>query len=517
MSNLLTPTLILTIPLLVAQPIAYPVFSSFHQTETFTPDTSAYSLTGFIDDDFPEWADGIFTGVVQKDMGIVTHIFGHLKLGKQPQSGIFKGWWNSTSTNKTGHLYGIFHQGFILGYATMTKTQFFIPLLGILNINKTDFTVRIQGSQALGLTITGNYLASFLPPLTGPYAIGTQIFHLIDTSREEKFTDDPYDKREVMMQLWYPRENISNGPIAPYMDPVVFNWLKQQSPIPLFMIPDHAYTFVTTHAILNASPIQKNGYFPLILFSHGYDGVRSIYTSLIEDIVSHGYVIAAIDHPYIAGITVFPDGHIITLPTISPNPNEAEQYFQKAFDSVIGDLAFVLDYLTNLTIHNKTWKNLLDLSHVGVYGHSFGGGAAAMLCNDDRITAGIALDGYFRGDIITQGLSTPFLMILAEGRFARDNTTQILWQNSATDIFRAEIEGSAHYGYTDVGILLDHLAPIIPKKLVGFGTITPKRLVKICNAYNLAFFNIYLKGEPLEPLLTLTNIYPEVNFTYKQN
>ncbi len=39
-----------------------------------------------------------------------------------------------------------------------------------------------------------------LPQPSGPYAIGTKVFHWVDTSREETLTSDPDDVREIMVQ-----------------------------------------------------------------------------------------------------------------------------------------------------------------------------------------------------------------------------------------------------------------------------------------------------------------------------
>jgi hypothetical protein len=55
----------------------------------------------------------------------------------------------------------------------------------------------------------------------------------------------------------------------------------------------------------------------------------------------------------------------------------------------------------------------------------------------------------------------------------------------------------------------------MPSKVLGFGTIKPKRLIRIINAYDLAFFNAYLKGKSIETLLNLANEFEEVSFEYK--
>ena len=43
-----------------------------------------------------------------------------------------------------------------------------------------------------------------LPAPEGPYAVGTQIETWLDASRAEAFTDDPTDRRRIVVQYWYP-------------------------------------------------------------------------------------------------------------------------------------------------------------------------------------------------------------------------------------------------------------------------------------------------------------------------
>ena len=46
-----------------------------------------------------------------------------------------------------------------------------------------------------------------LPKPTGPFKIGTTIFHWTDTTRTEWLTEETDDLRKMMVQLWYPAEN----------------------------------------------------------------------------------------------------------------------------------------------------------------------------------------------------------------------------------------------------------------------------------------------------------------------
>jgi hypothetical protein len=115
---------------------------------------------------------------------------------------------------------------------------------------------------------------------------------------------------------------------------------------------------------------------------------------------------------------------------------------------------------------------------------------------------------------MTEGLNKPFLMMLAEERF-NDENAQNMWNLLYDDAYKVEVIGSTHYAYTDVGVLLNHLVPLIPNKLLGFGTIEPKRHVNITRMFELAFFEVYLKEKTRQDLINLASQFQEVNFEYK--
>jgi len=72
---------------------------------------------------------------------------------------------------------------------------------------------RVAGRVATAVGLIGLAASTALPMLipifrfptpTGPYAIGTLTYHWIDAGRPEVFTADPDDRRELMVQVWYP-------------------------------------------------------------------------------------------------------------------------------------------------------------------------------------------------------------------------------------------------------------------------------------------------------------------------
>ena len=56
-----------------------------------------------------------------------------------------------------------------------------------------------------------------MEPPSGKFNVGTQIFHWTDESRDEWFSDDPTDKRELMVQVWYPSK-LTSSQIDPWID-----------------------------------------------------------------------------------------------------------------------------------------------------------------------------------------------------------------------------------------------------------------------------------------------------------
>jgi dienelactone hydrolase len=463
----------------------------------------------------PDWQDGTYQGVWSKRNDNTSgFIWGALNQGRRASRGTFTGEWNTTEKIDTGTFNGIFYGIILVGQWYSSETGETNRVTGILRLNETHFSARLISPSLGFLDISGVHDASFLPKLTGSYSVGVTTMHLIDTSRPENFTTDPTDVREMMVQLWYPIETTTIGTRTEYMDYPTFQWLKNRSPIPLITIPNNAYLFVRPHS-RNETNIAA-GIFPVVIFSPGYDGVYQIYTSFIEDLVSHGFVVASINHPYVSGITVFPDGRKVGLAEVPTDPVEQSEFFNMSLRTIVQDAKFVLDTMTEMNATDPDFLGHFDLSEVGMYGHSFGGANTAVCCFEDtRFRAGLTLDGVFYQHFIQGNITVPFLFMFAEARLSNDSTIMYMWNHMTSDTFKMNISGSTHYAFTDVGVLLSHLVPFIPPRFLLFGSIAPKRMVNITRTYVTVFFEVYLKAEPIERLLNLSSQFDEVQIDYK--
>ncbi|GIH93430.1 alpha/beta hydrolase family protein [Planobispora siamensis] len=360
-----------------------------------------------------------------------------------------------------------------------------------------------------------------LPEPTGPHRIGTLALHLVDHSRR-----DPWKPakaaRELMVQLWYPARSVTGHPRAPWLSPGVAALQLRGLPTGTVRLPD-------SHGHLGAPVDRLRGGRAVVLFSHGFGADRASGTALVEDLVSHGYVVAAIDHTYDAGAVEFPGGRVETHAASSPPPDfddPENPVATKAVAARQADVRFVLDRLGALNRGQHVppgrrtlpegFKGALDLSRVGVFGHSLGGAtSAAAMHADARIRAGVNLDGAMFGPVLRTGLDRPFLLVGSSGH-GRDNDRSwaALWPRLRGWRLQLQLQGSAHSSFTDLQVLLRQHSLGLPPEQIDemIGTIDGPRSVLIQRIYLRAFFDRHLLGSPSRLLAGPSPRWPEMRF-----
>lgn len=329
-----------------------------------------------------------------------------------------------------------------------------------------------------------------VPAPTGAYHVGTHSIALTDPSRR-----DPRDTkraRSLVVQLWYPAAK--GGRRAPYMSPAVASFLAKDAGLRPALLEG-----VKLDAGVDAVPLRRNNGWPVVLFSPGYGVERELYTGLTQDLASHGYVVAAIDHPRDAGIVAFPDGHVVLAGT----PLD----IAKALVIRVADTRFVLTQLARLN-RSGAFASRLDLSRVGMFGHSLGGAtAAAAMLVDPRVRAGADLDGALFEPARTRGLSRPFLLMKAEPGFAADPNVAGFWGKLRGPRFAVDVEGALHFAFSDLLTFAPALMRTNPKagnalrQIVG--RLDGTAILAAERAYVHAFFDQFLRGKR-QPLLTRT-------------
>jgi predicted dienelactone hydrolase len=236
-----------------------------------------------------------------------------------------------------------------------------------------------------------------LPAPTGKLSVGRVAFFWTDDSRPELQTEDKDDHRELRVDLWYPAEPHEGAAPAPYFPDL--RTLGKQLGVESILLGS-----ITGHTFAAPPIVPGAARYPVLVLSPGYGSIGILYTGLVEELVSYGYVAATVDHPFQSRAIAYPDGRIVTavpagsLP--STNPQARELDYQARIDVLAADLRFVLDRLTRLDASETETQfgGRLDLARVAVVGHSIGGIAAAKAAlADTRFKAVVNLDGHEQG------------------------------------------------------------------------------------------------------------------------
>ncbi|MFE9676904.1 hypothetical protein ACFYO5_22590 [Streptomyces sp. NPDC006259] len=381
-------------------------------------------------------------------------------------------------------------------------------------------SVACAGLIATGPGAAWAFPVPVFPEPSGGFPVGTRVAQWTDPRRPESFTADPHDRRTVVVQLWYPaRKSPAGTRRAQYLGRTqdeartVSDALARQVGLPGFLVD--GVPRAHTHAVFNAPVSDRGGRFPVVLFSPGSGGVRTQNTAWAEELASHGYVVAALDHPYDSAAVVLTDGRAIRTRTASTGDRDKDTALSAGWTAVrAADLSFVLTQLDRLGGGEiaDPLTGRLDAGRVAVTGHSMGGAAALRAARQDRrFDAVIDLDGYPHGPL-SPSLHQPALALtqaITPGTDPRylPRLTAALKLNTLTS-YRLTIPGAAHLTFTDGPLYL----PPVPSIVGSLGRTESPRVVA---ATTLAFLDSTLRHTPgdlagvLSPYGNLSVYHPD--------
>ncbi|PEB75307.1 carboxylic ester hydrolase [Bacillus thuringiensis] len=345
---------------------------------------------------------------------------------------------------------------------------------------------------------------SFEEP-TGPHRIGTKLYHWVDHQRNEPYSKNPNNRRELMVQIWYPAAEKRKGDPEPYIRNIneLSKGLEKTLSIPAFAFSH--MELVKSHSFMDLQLSDSENHYPILLFSHGFNGFRNQNTFQVEELASQGYIVLSIDHTFDAAATVFPGGRTAYVQPINLT-DEGDSHI-KLWEE---DVSFVLNQIEKLNENDETgfFTGRLDTSRIGMFGHSYGGATAAqILAKDSRVKAAINMDGTLYGEIFPEsGIGKPFLLMNAEEPDEADpfEVRERYGRGLAGGGMSMVIPHTDHTSFTDLHLF----SPLLQSPGEN-----PKEVHRIINEFSLAFFDQYVKqkddGSTLKRLITQ---YPEVNF-----
>jgi hypothetical protein len=372
-----------------------------------------------------------------------------------------------------------------------------------------------------------------LTPGSGPYAVGRVTYDWIDSSRPETLSKVPNTQREIVVDVWYPalqpQANVRPAAYFPRAEKI------DQSPYAQAEIRDLGDLWsmivsgrVHTHTYENVPVASAAARFPLLIFSHAILSEPYLYAHQIEDLVSHGFIVATVHHTYEVAVVVFADGRIIPFSEenfrrsrvngVEDISNE-RKWENERFDVWAGDMRFTLDQITHLNsapLPQAPFSGRVDLARVGVFGHSFGGIAVGRACElDQRFKACLNQDGtgddgplqrYEGGHAPAQPfmfMRSPRLgppsdadlkaMQMTRKEFEKDRAETLalqekLLRSCSGGAYQVWIEtpGFRHNSFGDLNLL----------RAAGKSEDTEKALksMRVVETYTRAFFDKYLNG-----------------------
>ena len=280
---------------------------------------------------------------------------------------------------------------------------------------------------------------------------------------------------------------------------VVARALSKDFGLPTFAL-DHTAD-IMSNSYLEAPISNALDDYPVIILSHGWRGFRDIHTDYAEELASLGYIVVGIDHTYGSVATVFSDEDIAylnkgALPDRETTPDFLD-YANQLVSTYAADVITTLNYLEEINDSNNPsrFSGKLDLTNIGLLGHSTGGGGdVTAALNDDRIDAVMGLDAWVEPIAeteINKGLTIPSLFLRSGQWEVGFNNTNLynLVENTTDSSMLYQIDGTTHFDFAMVYMY----SPLI--KLIGFsGTVENEYLNSILKSMISDFFNETLRN-----------------------
>ena len=425
-----------------------------------------------------------------------------------------------------------FRGGAIFGQDATARTQPLTPSdLATVHVECANETSDGCSSAAQGASATPDEVMDFQLPIarkreshellipSGPYTVGRILYRWVE---DRDLAAGRPQARTRLVFVWYPS---SNEPAAAHRFQSVWDYSKANQ------------LFVETHTLERPPVANGSSLFPVLLFYPSMNSSSAAYTTQIENLVSHGYVVASLEPETDRSVVSFSNGQLLPFAADlrkayrAGNASAGDTLLTRAFrnanarhKALAADLSFVLDKLSVLNrspVETAPFAGRLDLAKVGALGHSDGGVAAALACqSDQRISACLSEDGWTPhgpnpGATAATVSSKPFLWIdiplaspgneqLAYLQMGRTEFDSLARKSEA--LANQELNSLPGGAYRITvrlpGVTDDYFTdgPFIWSMLDLTGGFTARSVLVIVNTYMRAFFDHYLRGAP-GPLL----------------
>ncbi|WP_247236712.1 chlorophyllase/cutinase-like alpha/beta fold protein [Telluribacter sp. SYSU D00476] len=351
------------------------------------------------------------------------------------------------------------------------------------------------------------------PKPTGPWNVGVRLLEWVDSTRI-----DPSDStrfRTLPVWVWYPAaKGLKPTPHYPLPD----RWRQEQGRYldkKVGKAGSQYLQHLNVWSVPDAAVAAEGGPFPVLLFGPGHTWLPTDYSTLIEDIVSHGYMVVGYVPTGFPGVTQLASGAIV--------PGTLTVHQQ---DIVFADAQFVRRRLNRLA---SSWlRGTMDTTQVGIWGHSQGGIAATVVAaRDSTIKVVVNLDGDLMGSALRVKVKQPALLLSNDERIGIQASTQKMdregrerseyrrhadWVRATDDTnvsLRVRITGIRHLNFNDLALIPAGEMTAAERK-DKLGPADGAGSLRTISPLTRQFFDAYLRKDKFYTLVQLEETYPEV-------
>jgi hypothetical protein len=333
-----------------------------------------------------------------------------------------------------------------------------------------------------------------LPNPTGSHAVGVATLQWVDTARTDSMLSPP-GPRVILARVWYPALAAGETRRAPYVDGIssaTSDWAR-------------LHLRVRPHAFARAPFLDSIGRAPVIVFATGRSTATFDYTTLGEDLASHGYVVVGVDSPHHSKV-VREDGSLAPVLFPSMGPSTYPHGFDAAQEPmnrlVSADLRYAVRRLSVLDRDDPILRGRLDLNRIGMAGHSNGGMAGSRACAQElSCRAFLGIEGMQTRELRLSGVDRPYGLVYSEQTLAFDTlgifTEMRLRPRARFVLYR--VNGAGHNSFTDL---------LIVRPTLFSYPMQPQRGVHVTRSIVRDFFDRHLLGR--EQSGDTLAVFPEV-------
>ncbi len=207
------------------------------------------------------------------------------------------------------------------------------------------------------------------PEATGPFGVGHSSFIAIDSRRAN---------RSLSIEVWYPVDEAD----------------RQDAPLTRYELAPGIG--LPSEVAVDDLPVSSRTDQTLLVFSHGYGGINTASTVLMETLASHGFIVVSPEHT-------------------GNSQSSNEDSFDEAAANRVPDVSFLIDTMVARGEDpDDMFYQRVNTERVGVLGHSFGGMTAVGMAAgwaeadpDPRVAAIVPISAVFRAQLQRDDRSGP--------------------------------------------------------------------------------------------------------------